>query len=83
MPEVCEAAPLDRDHLPDRRLRVREAADAADPVELGSLAVAARGEAVRATSAAGQRERERGHSEPPQDGLSVTVPFHTSVSSQS
>ena len=51
--------------------------------ELGSLAVAARGEAVRPTSAAGQRERERGHSEPPQDGLSVTVPFHTSVSSQS
>ena len=75
--------PLDPDHPADRRLRIREAANGADSVEFRPLAVAASGEARRSTSAAGQREHQPGRAEAPQDGLSVTVPFHTSVSSQS
>ena len=81
--QIGDGAPLDRDHLRDRGLGVGEAADRSQRFQLGSLAVAARGEALRSASAAGEDEEERARAEAPQDGLSVTVPFQARVSSQS
>lgn len=85
--EIVACAPLDPDHAVDRLLRLSKIADGPDLRERRALPIAARGKtAVRRSPAAdGEGERERGGppAEPPQDSLSVTVPFHASVSSQS
>ncbi|MDX6478650.1 MAG: hypothetical protein QOG29_1237, partial [Gaiellaceae bacterium] len=85
--EIVACSSLDRDHPVDRPLGLSETCNGSDLRERRALAIAARRKAaVRASSAAGdecQRERGDPAAQPPQDGLSVTVPFHTSVSSQS